>query len=223
MNGKITIQARDFNANGKSPLRGIAVICEDGEFIGLEWYGNFSSDQQLAKFIKWLSKNCDISLEEAEGEAYNFVQRLQNQRDSAEQQGQEARPKQTTLLDQAPPTLSRPLGLIEGRAYAATWLWAEVRTFDPPNVTREYQQFIVRDDGQRFEPVDLDSLGLQVSLPDNPPENRLWRTKGVKAYCSGQRTDYSELFRRLVSVYDYFLDFSQSFATSRKCASYQPA
>jgi hypothetical protein len=210
---QVTIQARDFNMNSKSPLKGIAVPFIDGKHIGAEWEGNFSKDDQVTKFTKWLGKKCKISLKEAEKQTLDFIQRLQDQRNATEQEKPAPQPTEITLMDQAPQIICRPLTLIDDHAYAASWLWAEVKSYDPPEVIQELRVVIIRDDGKLLNLDDLEAEGLQVDLPDVPPENRLWRTRGVKAYCAGQRVDCPGLFDRLVSVYDYFLDFSQSFAS----------
>ena len=128
------------------------------------------------------------------------------------------------LLDEAPAMLSRPLGIVDGHSYAATWLWVETterETFgkngevirhDPPLVSQKRQLIIVRGDGIVYEPSNMESLPIRVNLPDIPPEHLLWRTKGVKAYRAGKRPDYASVFFRIVTVYQRFIDFSQSFA-----------
>jgi hypothetical protein len=134
------------------------------------------------------------------------------------------------LMDEAPPTLSRPLALIDGCAYAATWLWVKktvretldkqgkVVRHDPPLEDRARERFIVRDDGQVFGPDQMDDLGLQVSLSDIPPEDKLWRTAGVKAYRSGTRPVFPGVFVRVSSVYDFFIDFAHSLADQARMA-----
>jgi hypothetical protein len=141
---------------------------------------------------------------------------------------QKAAPPIFELLDEAPATLSRPLAFVEGKSYIATWLWIQktvnetlgkdgkVVRHDPPVVTKERALFIVRNDGAVFGPDDMDRLALQVNLPDVPQEDRLWRTVGVKAYRSGMRPDYAEVFDRVVSVFDHFIDFDHSLAQQQE-------
>ena len=130
------------------------------------------------------------------------------------------------LLDDAPATLSKPLGIVDGYAYAATWLWTRttitesldkksgnVVRHDPPIVSQERQLVIVRSDGKVFEPNNMDSLPIRVNLSDIPQEDKLWRTKGVKQYRAGNRPSYANVFNRTVMVYRKFIDFAQSFAS----------
>jgi hypothetical protein len=119
------------------------------------------------------------------------------------------------LLDEAPPTLSRPLALINGRGYAASWHWAEVTKGDPPTLVQEQLLHIIRDDGQMFGPNEHGSLGIQIHLPDTPRDDKLWRVGSVKDYLAGQRPDCPELFHQLCSTYDYFIDFSRGFADAK--------
>jgi DNA polymerase I-like protein with 3'-5' exonuclease and polymerase domains len=89
MVGELTIQARGFGLNGKSSLEGVAVVYRGGEHTGFEFKGNFSSDLQVRKFIKWLCQHFGLSTEEAETETRLFIWRLQQQRDAANQAEQE--------------------------------------------------------------------------------------------------------------------------------------
>ena len=135
------------------------------------------------------------------------------------------------LLDDAPPTLSRPLALVGGRAFATTWLYVretrtevvdkksgEVVQLAEPDVHTERRLFVVRDDGVVFGDGarPLDELGMEVRLADPPPPGKLWRTQGVKAYRDGQRPDVSAVFDRIVVAFDYFLDFARSLGTQRQ-------
>jgi hypothetical protein len=147
-------------------------------------------------------------------------------------------PAQVELLDEAPPRLSRPLALIAGQGYAATWLYVrETKTatldraghvvrLDPPQVTTEQRLFIVRDDGRVFGDggdASLEALGFDVHLPDIPPPEKLWSTRGVKAYHTGGRPDPADVFQRLMAVINHFLDFDRSWPPSRRCVSWWPA
>src|SRR5438477_695479 len=83
------------------------------------------------------------------------------------------------LLDDAPAVLSRPLALIGGQAYAATWLHIRTTTsetlnkagtvvrHDPPIVETRRELFVLRGDGVLFglgERYGLEDLGLQAGL-----------------------------------------------------------
>lgn len=128
------------------------------------------------------------------------------------------------LLDEAPEMLSKPLCLVGNYAYAATWLWTkrtitesmnkkgEIIRHNPAKVTKGRELFIIRSDGQVFEPGHLDELGLEIKLPDIPQDNKLWSTQGVQVFRSGRRPDYADVFTRVASVFNRFIDFAHSFA-----------
>jgi len=88
------------------------------------------------------------------------------------------------LLDAPPPVMRRPLALIDGHAYAATWLYTRTTTThrrdkdgalvtcDPPLVETGLRLHVLRDDGTLFGPAGdhpLPALGLDVILPEMPP------------------------------------------------------
>src|SRR5262249_24959863 len=125
----------------------------------------------------------------------------------------------------------RPLSLVDGRAYAATWLHVrrtvkvrvdkktdELVRHEPPIVETTRELFVVRDDGQVFGPGarPFAELGLDVQLPEPPRDGKLWRTGGIKAYRAGRRPDLGDVFARLVRVYDHYLDFGRSLADQRE-------
>ena len=132
------------------------------------------------------------------------------------------------LLDVEPPSLTRLLMLIDGHAYAATWLWTrttiteqlskdgEVERLAQPQVSEVRRLFVVRDDGTRFGEVSdpevkpLSELGMAIHLTENVPRRLLWTTKGLVAYCLGYRPEPKDVFMRLSIMYDHFLDFSRS-------------
>ena len=134
------------------------------------------------------------------------------------------------LLDEAPLTMQRPLSLLDGHGYAATWLHCkvirtetvnkqgEVVILNPPRVTHERRLFVVRDDGDVFgEAGDapMADLGVCVHLAEVPLENRLWSARGVKQYRAGRRPDPLDVFAQVADVVDHFLDFSRSIADQR--------
>lgn len=135
------------------------------------------------------------------------------------------------LLDKAPSALRRPLALIDARAYAAVWPYARVTQregvdkagnivkYDPPRVKTERRLFIVRDDGKIFgdDPgcEAMTSLGLEIYLPEVPPDEKLWSVGGFQAYRNGKRPDPTDVFSRLSNVVDQFIDFDKSFADQK--------
>jgi hypothetical protein len=146
----------------------------------------------------------------------------------------QAAPPQVRLLDDAPLVMRRPLALIEGRSYAAAWLWTEttvterldektgqVVRLNPPTVTRERRLFVIRDDGVIFgdggdRPID--DLGIDVHLPEVVIDGKGWTAVGVKAYRAGQRPDPVDVFGRVADVVDRFIDFERSLAGQRTMA-----
>ena len=142
----------------------------------------------------------------------------------------QAAPATFELLPEAPPSLRRPLMMVNGQAYAATWLHVrattresldkrgEVVRHDPPLVQTRRELFVVRDDGVVFgpgEPQGIDELPLEVALPIQLREERTWRARAVAAYRKGIRSEMTQVFGRLVSVYDTFIDFDRSLAAQR--------
>ena len=121
-------------------------------------------------------------------------------------------PPQVELLDCAPPVIHRPLALVNGRAYAAIWPYVSVTVteafdnegniikYEEPKTHTEQRLLILRDDamtfgGDGFEP--MKNLGMEVSLPEIPPNDRLWSSAAVKAYRAGVRPALADVFNRI--------------------------
>src|SRR5207247_836995 len=103
-----------------------------------------------------------------------------------------------------PKMITRPLCLIEGRAYAAIWPWASVPTTDANGQSTqliERKLYIVRDDGILFGDGgahSLQALELTIQLHDTPPDVCLWSVEGVQRYRQGVRPAATDVFERLV-------------------------
>jgi len=155
--------------------------------------------------------------------------------DQTQDQEQAVQPAPPTieLLDAPPPVMRRPLALIDGRAYAAAWLYVRVTTtesrdnhgnliqHDPPLVETGLRLFVVRDDGITFGDggdAPLDDLGLDVVLPEIPHPSRTWSAEGVRAYRAGQRPRPADVFNRVADVISRFVDFDRSLADQRTMA-----
>jgi hypothetical protein len=137
------------------------------------------------------------------------------------------------LLDAAPLIIRRPLALLDGRAYVGTWLYVQVTVsetvnkqgqvvkLNPPTVTREQRLFIVTDDGRVYGAggdEGIETLDLDVKLPEIPHADKTWSKAGVVAYRNGQRPEAPKVFRRVVDVVDRFIDFDRSLADQRTMA-----
>lgn len=139
-------------------------------------------------------------------------------------------PPDVELLDDAPATMTRPLALIDGRAYAATWAHVRVTVretrnkqgdivrHDPPIKLTERRPFIVRDDGVIFGDggqQSLDKLGIDIHLPEAPPAEKLLSTPALKKYAAGYRPEPPDVFERMTAIIDRFIDFERSLADQR--------
>src|SRR5262249_36766366 len=59
---------------------------------------------------------------------------------------------------------------------------------------------------------DLAALGMPVCLPSVPRPDRCWSGAGVKRFLAGGRPNPADVFGRVKSVVDRFLDFGRSLA-----------
>jgi len=135
------------------------------------------------------------------------------------------------LLDSMPNAMTRPMALIGGMGYAATWLPArrtvtesvnkqgQIVRHNPPIVQTTTLLFIIRGDGVVFgdggdKPIE--DLGFEVHLPEQPPADRLWSTNGIKAFRGGYRPKPADVFSRIVENVDRFIDFERSLASQRE-------
>jgi Domain of unknown function (DUF3854) len=155
------------------------------------------------------------------------VQDLEGRIEAPRAQPQPAKPI-VKMLPEAPNMLARPLMLIKGRAYAATWLWTEttvtevankageIQQLVPPQVTTARRLFVVRDDGVIFgEDGDqpINELHLQVLLQDaSHPDDLVWSAHGVSRYRKGRYQNPVATFHDVATVYDHFMDFRGSLA-----------
>jgi hypothetical protein len=131
------------------------------------------------------------------------------------------------ILDSPPVALRKPLSIIEGKAYVATW--ANVRqlvheTTDengvvtkhaPPLVKEEKRHLIIRNDGVLFndDKHSLNELGFKVELGEVPPMEKVWSSKGLNRYLQGERPNAKSVFERIRDVPNTFIDFDKSFGS----------
>lgn len=142
-----------------------------------------------------------------------------------------SRPLDATIdIVEHPERISRLLGLLpDGRSYLATWLTVrvtlretvndagEVVPLPTPRVEHRIELTLITREldgsikvwgalGEAFPP----EWDLQLSY--QPPGESLLSAAGYKRLCAGEQTDGTTLFRRVVDVFDHFLDFSMSLA-----------
>lgn len=139
-------------------------------------------------------------------------------------------PATVSLLKEAPARMTRPLALIDGRAYAATWLWVrttlseklgrngEIVRLDPPQTTEEWRLAVLRDSGEIFLDDGGRSLreaGVAVTLKETIPAGMCLSVAGVTAWRNGYRPDPADVFQRVCDCVDRFIDFDRSLADQR--------
>ena len=138
-------------------------------------------------------------------------------------------PDTIQILDNPPATINRPLCLLDGHAYGATWLHAKVIRHEtqtkngnivhhyPPIQQAERKLFIVRDDGRIYGNSDnpIENLHVEIHLPEPPLDKKLWSARSVKAFSVGKRSNPIDVFTRVVSVVDRFIDFDRSLASQQ--------
>ena len=179
-----------------------------------------------------IDKTIDETLELVNAEWLRLSNEYRQQKEKAATGSAEAVPLETTtILDTAPPTIRRPLCLIDGRAYAATWLQlqrtisraidpatSQPITYNPPLVKTEEALVIVEGDGTLYTNAimsnarPLAELGIDVKLSSASP-GQGWSGAGVKRFRDGARPDPVDVFNRIAEVVDRFIDFDRSLAT----------
>jgi len=233
----------DAVSNGRIRKGTVTVLDDTGKVVTTDKGDLQSEDERrklavrLAKKLKRKAQDVQQKLEDKWNETLG---RHRRQCAQAEAGSAEAAPDvRVELLDSSPAAIRRPLCLIGGRAYAAAWVPIQrtVRqTVDQPAGESPEQEMpptvveksaieddallIVRDDGQLYTDAkglsgarSLAELRLRVQLPFIPPPGRRWRGSSVRDFLGGDRPDAADVFRRLISVIDAFLDFNRSLAS----------
>ena len=137
------------------------------------------------------------------------------------------------ILEDPPASIHRPLCLVDGIGYAASWIWTrttshqsvdktgKIERYDEPRKRDEQQLIVIRDDGAVFTDANLldtqslSKLGLGIKLGEPPAASRIWSGAGVKRYLAGDRPNPADVFARVASVVDHFMDFSRSLAEQK--------
>lgn len=245
-----------WNWRGKNDLGGLTALAdwEDVALKGRDVHIVFDSDvmrkvgvqEALKRFTAWLkNRGAHVSViylpqgENGRKQGVDDFFAAGHTREELEALIEAPRPQptpapaQVELLDDEPQNMTRPLALIDGRAYAATWLHArvtqteatnkqgEIVRLNPPVVTTERRLFVIRDDGRIFgdgAEASFEELALEVHLSEIPPADRLWSAVGVKAYKAQRRPDPVDVFGRVTDTVDRFIDFNKSLADQRTMA-----
>jgi hypothetical protein len=220
-------------ANGRAGKATVVARDGDGKTVHSD-QAKLTDARERAKLARRMAAKIGVDedgllkqLEDAWNDTLDRRRRLEEQ---ARASSPEAAPTGTLqLLDAEPLAIRRPLCLVGGHAYAAAWVpvqrtdtqsivAGEVVEHDPPLVTVVDVLLIVTSDGTLYADGNapgarpLRELGLQVRLPAPPPPGRGWSGAGVKRYLAGERPDPAEVFGRVVSAVNCFLDFARSLA-----------
>jgi hypothetical protein len=222
--------------NGRIGKALFRFVSEDGKTAHSD-RANVADDRDRSRLIRRAAEKLNVPeeavrklVEQRCNEFQDDARRRQEQAAAAPPAAEEAA---GVILDASPDTVRRPLCLLKGRSYAATWLHLQVTVrkernkagelveYNPPLVRDEQRLVVVRGDGALFADEDahlrdarpLSELGLSVTLPTVPPPSRLWSGAGVKAFLAGVRPDPADVFRRLTLLVDTFMDFDRSFGS----------
>ncbi|MBN1672936.1 MAG: toprim domain-containing protein [Kiritimatiellae bacterium] len=127
-------------------------------------------------------------------------------------------PEVAQILDDFPEEIRRPLCLVGDDAYCTTWVNVRVGNDNRTSST------IVRADGSQFIDASVPgcrpfaALGVTHSLPHVPPASKTWSGAGAKRYVNGERPSPADVFNRVLSVVDRFMDFQKSVGSQREIA-----
>lgn len=164
--------------------------------------------------------------------AGHSIQDLDNLLEAPRAQPQAATPV-FELLEDEPLAMRRPLALVDGRGYAATWVnvkvtltesvnkRGEIVKHNPPLVQTEKRLMIVRDDGRIFGDggdAPLSEIGFSTRLEEIPSAEKVWSTRGIKRFRAGERPAADDVFTRVRETIDRFIDFDRSLAEQRTMA-----
>jgi len=121
------------------------------------------------------------------------------------------------ILDDVQAIMDRPMRLIDGRAYGATWLSVVTHVDGTKQLTREL--VIFDQDGQLYSERELpgmnplDDLPFIVQLPEEPSNRgKLLSYDRLRRFAAGERPIPSEVFKRVVECIDAFVSFENSLA-----------
>lgn len=132
------------------------------------------------------------------------------------------------LIDEPSVALRRPVDIVNGRAYAAISARVNVPEDEAAKAEERMRKrsvgtapegwLVVRNDGVIFGnggDRTMAQLRFPVYLNDPVPSSKRWRAEAVQRYRRGSRPDPVDVFHRIESVYDRFIDFELSLADQR--------
>jgi hypothetical protein len=148
--------------------------------------------------------------------AQTAFQEEQNAKAAAEAEAKAAAPPTASmeLLDGAVLAIRRPLCLVDGQSYAATW--GSVQHEIAGAVFNEDVMLIVDRDRNLFADKaapgarSIEELRIPVELPMALPSEQSWSGKGLKRYLAGDRPDPGIVFDQIVLIVGRFVDFGRS-------------
>jgi hypothetical protein len=117
--------------------------------------------------------------------------------------------KLAAILDDAPLEITRPLSIVQGHAYAATWVFLS-------NDREKEHLLVVRNDGVAFCGAAfqggrlLAELDLVVRLPHVVHRRFRWSGRGANAYLAGKRADPLKVFQALTRIVNHHVCFVRS-------------
>jgi hypothetical protein len=193
---------------------------------------DLDSDEDLSRLCRVMAPKLDAQPEDLKDDILAKWSHIVADRKRGQAGPSEAKNEVTAqVLDGSPSIIRRPLSLVDGRGYAATWLnvqtetrqtvnpeTGQVQRFDPPKRQTKPTLAIVRDDGHLFgDNIPITSqpmakLGIEVALPFPILADRAWSGAGVKRFLAGDRPNPASIFERLVLLADSYMDFTKSLA-----------
>jgi hypothetical protein len=120
------------------------------------------------------------------------------------------------ILDSAPDVMGRPLSLIGGKAYGATWLPIGAKEGDASShqtaciIFDESGAYFAKQEIAGARPVD--ELPFVIELEHRPRQSHLLSPSGFRALIEGYRPNSASLFEQLCTSIDGFVHFHNSLA-----------
>lgn len=121
------------------------------------------------------------------------------------------------ILDSMPEIMDRPLRLIDGKAYGATWLPIASHS-DTVGKASQTEMVIFTAHGDFYSTADipgsqpLDGLPLRIELPFVPSPDKPLSPAGFRALMRGEKPNPARLFSQVSESVDRFVSFENSLA-----------